>query len=138
MKRHINLYYDTIDTENIDIENISIKNIDSIINHSVDILYCNYLEYIEKDKLETIFGQLLKKIRPYGSLSIKFVHAKTLCQNYISNTIPAEDLLNALNGKKNLLSFDLIYSFIDPNLFKILKYDTDGHAMTIILQRVNI
>lgn len=137
MKRILNITSDTHKVSLPNIDNINISNLDSIVNCSTDTIFCYILEYLnEATTVATIHG-LLNKLRPSGSLVIRFSDFKKICELYIGGSLSGSDLLGQARGKNNILSIDYIINIISNN-FQVSKIDYDENTIVMVISRNSI
>lgn len=137
MKRNIhlcNIYSKKVsDAEPVDISNIS-----SVVNLSVDTIFCDSLESIAAEELPKKFVEILNKIRPQGYLVLNILDIKKLCGEYLQNTITNLIFLSSIKDKNNFINIDDIYALIDTKNFQIMKIDTDQNNISLVIQRTKI
>lgn len=137
MKRNIhlcNIYSKQVsDSEPIDISNIS-----SLVNLSVDTIFCDAMESIAAEDLSKKFAEILNKIRPSGYLILNILDIKKLCAEYLQNTVSNEIFLSLIKDKNNFISIADIYSLINTQSFQIMKIDADQSTISIVIKRTKI
>jgi predicted SAM-dependent methyltransferase len=137
MKRNIHLC--NIHSKQVpDAEPIDISTISSIVNLSVDTIFCDSLESIAAEDLSKKFVEILNKVRPNGYLILNILDIKKLCAEYLQNTISNGIFLSLIKDKNNFISIDSIYSLIDTKSFQIMKIDTDQNTISVVIQRTKI
>jgi len=137
MKRNIHLC--NIHSKKIlDAELIDISAVSSVVNLSVDTVFCDCLESIAEDQFSKIFLEILNKIRPNGYLVLSILDIKKLCGEYLQNIITNQMFLSSIKDKNNFIGIDNIYALIDTKSFQIMKIDTDQNTISIVIQRTKI
>lgn len=136
MNRNIILYSveNFIKTDNFS-EYIHINNIDSIVNCSVDGLFCDCLEMIEEHNLGITIQTLAKKIRPNGYLTIKIMDIKRICLDYLQNKLESKKFIQFFKDKSSTLLLDTISMNIDSNIFITSKINSEDYFLSIVLQK---
>jgi predicted SAM-dependent methyltransferase len=137
MKRNIHLC--NIHSKQVsDAEPVDISTISSVVNLSVDTIFCDSLESIAAEDLSKKFAEILNKIRPNGYLILNILDIKKLCAEYLQNTISNQIFLSLIKDKNNFISIDNVYSLIDTKIFQIMKIDTDQNTISVVIQRTKI
>jgi len=137
MKRNIHLC-NIYSKQVADAEPVDISTLSSLVNLSVDTIFCDSLESIAAEDLSKKFAEILNKIRPNGYLILKILDIKKLCAEYLQNIISNQIFLSLIKDKNNFISIDNIYSLIDTKIFQIMKIDTDQNTISIVIQRTKI
>lgn len=134
MKRILNITSDTHKVSLPNIDNINVSNLDSIANCSADTIFCYILEYMNETTTVDTIHRLLNKLRPSGSLVIRFSDFKKICELYIGRSLSESDLLGQTRGKNNILSIDYIVNIIANN-FQVSKIDYDENTIVMVISR---
>jgi len=119
-------------------EYIHINNLSQIVNHSVDYLFSDNLEYLNEDSISTILKEIMNKIRPKGYLSIKILDIKKICLNFINNQLPSTKYIEFLKDKNSILNLDTISVSVDYDKFITTKIVSSDYYINIILQRISL
>jgi len=135
MKRNINITNQFIKDSIPNTSQVDISNIDSLVNHSVDSIICNVLEYITDSDFEELVSDLLNKIREEGKVIIKCVNFKKIFIAYINQQISGSEVFDFLKNKKNILSPDKIINTLNKYDFMILKIDQQENEFIVMAQR---
>lgn len=117
---------------------ININEISSIVNHSTDIVFCDVLENISESNLQNFMTELFNKIKPGGYVVFKILDAKKVCAEFLQNKISNTDFTQIFRFKENVVMLDLIYTFIDSNIFNVTKLDQEKSYITLTVQRVSV
>lgn len=135
MKRNINIINNQIQNPISGFDAISLNNIDSIVDCSVDNILYFCIEQLDKNAAKTVFDSLVKKLRPKGSLAVKFCDLKQLCADYSNNIISNLDLINKIQLIKNPLSTDEIITYVNINNTKVINISRDKNDIVITITR---
>lgn len=135
MKRNLTI---TLDQSQQNSNIIFINNIDSLVNHSCDSIEMSMLEYIEDKHHAILIKTLVDKLRPSGKLIIKISNAVSVAQNFASYQMSSKNFLAFFQNKQSILSLDLLYSMIDPNIVSIIETDITPTHITMILERITL
>ena len=114
------------------------NSIETIINDSIDNIFCFCLEYCNPETLNSDIKVLLNKLRLDGSLILQFMNTKKICEGLIAETISEELFLNSFINKKQLISVDKICSLIGGDSFTIIKLDHIESETIMIIKRISI
>lgn len=117
---------------------VNINEISSIVNHSTDIVFCDILENISESNLPGFMTELFNKIKPGGYIVFKILDVKKICAEFLQNKIPNTDFAKIFKLKENVVMLDLIYTFIDSNVFNVTKLDQEQSHITLTVQRVSL
>ena len=117
---------------------VNINEISSIVNHSTDIVFCDILENISESNLQNFMTELFNKIKPGGYVVFKILDAKKVCAEFLQNKISNTDFAQIFRFKENVVMLDLIYTFIDSNVFNVTKLDQEKSYITLTVQRVSV
>jgi predicted SAM-dependent methyltransferase len=137
MKRNIHLC-NIYSKQVADAEPVDISTLSSVVNLSVDTIFCDALESIAAEDLSKKFTEILNKIRPNGYLILNILDIKKLCAEFLQNIISNQIFLSSIKDKNNFISIDNIYSLIDAKSFQIMKIDTDQNIISVVIQRTKI
>lgn len=137
MKRNIHLC-NIYSKQVADAEPVDISTLSSVVNLSVDTIFCDSLESIAAEDLSKKFAEILNKIRPSGYLILNILDIKKLCAEYLQNIISNQIFLSLIKDKNNFISIDNVYSLIDTKSFQIMKIDTDQNTISVVIQRTKI
>ena len=137
MKRNIHLC-NIYSKQVADAEPVDISTLSSVVNLSVDTIFCDSLESIAAEDLSKKFAEILNKIRPSGYLILNILDIKKLCAEYLQNIISNQIFLTLIKDKNNFISIDNVYSLIDTKSFQIMKIDTDQNTISVVIQRTKI
>lgn len=138
MKRNINIVNQLCHTSIANTDNYDVSNLSSIVNYSIDNMFCMCLDTYSKEELLALIPELLKKLRPTGSLVVRITDFKSVCKRYIDNQISNDELIKLLSTKKSSLSVDEIMTALDMNLFKIIKIHREDLLLSITIQRIAV
>ena len=114
------------------------NSIETIINDSIDNIFCFCLEYCNPETLNLDIKILLNKLRLDGSLILQFMNTKKICEGLIAETISEELFLKSFINKKQLISVDKICSLISGDSFTIIKLDHIESETVMIIKRISI
>ena len=114
------------------------NSIETIINDSIDNIFCFCLEYCNPETLNSDIRVLLNKLRLDGSLILQFMNTKKICEGLIAETISEELFLKSFINKKQLISVDKICSLISGDSFTIIKLDHIESETVMIIKRISI
>lgn len=114
------------------------NSIETIINDSIDNIFCFCLEYCNPETLNSDIKVLLNKLRLDGSLILQFMNTKKICEGLIAETISEELFLKSFINKKQLISVDKICSLISGDSFTIIKLDHIESETVMIIKRISI
>lgn len=117
---------------------VNINEISSIVNHSTDIVFCDVLENISESNLQNFMTELFNKIKPGGYIVFKILDVKKICAEFLQNKISNTDFAQIFRSKENVVMLDLIYTFIDSNVFNVTKLDQEKSHITLTVQRVSV
>lgn len=117
---------------------VNINEISSIVNHSTDIVFCDVLENISESNLQNFMTELFNKIKPGGYVVFKILDVKKVCAEFLQNKISNTDFAQIFRFKENVVMLDLIYTFIDSNVFNVTKLDQEKSYITLTVQRVSV
>lgn len=139
MKRNINIVCDHNTSQSISGFNpISIENVENLVDCSADAIVYDCIEKIEKSKSKHIFDTLTNKLRPNGVLIIKISDLKSICQNYLLNTISNSQLLQELEPIVNPVNLDEIITYVNINLYKIVNISRKDNKIVISIMRISV
>lgn len=138
MKRNINVINNQIQKPINGFDSVSVDSTNNIVDCSVDNILYFCIENIEKNKAKTIFDTLVKKIRPKGSIVIRFCDLKKLCSDYNNNIISNTDLINKIKSVANPLSVDEILTYINVNNTKITNISRESADIIVTVTKVNL
>lgn len=138
MKRNINIVNQHCHTSIANTDNYNVSNLSSIIDYSVDNMFCMCLDTYSKEELLGLLPDLLKKLRPSGCLVVRITDFKAVCKRYIDNQISNDEFMKLLSTKKSSLSIDEIITALDMNLFKIIKTHREDLLLSVTIQRISV
>jgi hypothetical protein len=138
MKRNINIIHQNLNIRLNGFEPISLNNIDTLVDCSVDNIVYSVIESINKTDGKNIFVQLMQKLRPSGSLVVKFCDIKYLCDNFINNKISNDEFGNKIKSLNNILTLDEILTYIDIKSCKISHIARDGDDIVVTITKVSL
>jgi len=114
------------------------NSIETIVNDSIDNIFCFCLEYCNPETLNLDIKILLNKLRLDGSLILQFMNTKKMCEGLIAETISEELFLKSFINKKQLISVDKICSLIGGDSFTIIKLDHIESETVMVIKRISI
>lgn len=118
--------------------NIPINNLATIFDCSADSVFCDCLEYIEKEQLDTTITLLLNKLKPTGFINFEIKNIKQQCALFIDGAISDEDLLNNMRDCNSILTIEKIYTKLDMDKYKISQLLKDKDRITITIERYKV
>jgi len=135
MKRNINISTGPTDpSKNI----VNIKDLSGLVNHSVDLIFCDVLENISSENLNSFAVNLLKKIRPEGYIVFQFLDVKKICSEFLNSRIDNQKFVGYFKNKTNLLSLDIFYTLFDTKEFSVTKLEQIENKISITLHRTSL
>lgn len=138
MKRNINIVCPNYISNLTNFQSVSIDNVDSIIDCSVDTIVYFCMEMTPKDIGKKLFDVLCSKLRPQGTIVIKFTDLYQTCKNYIDYKISNSNLIDTCKSILNPLSIDEIITYVDINKYKTINISRDNSYIIVTIQRVNL
>lgn len=138
MIRNYNIVYKNLINNSKSNINIDIKDINSIVNHSANLIFCSCLNYLEKDEALESLKVIFNKIKPGGNIAISFSDIKHHAKNFIENAISGQDFLSKINNVKYIITSEDIYTVIDLTSFRIVQQSNENDIVNITLQRIQI
>lgn len=138
MKRNINIIHQNPNIRLNGFESVYINNIDNLVDCSVDNIIYGVIESINKTEAKKVFTQLIQKLRPSGSLIVKFCDIKYLCDNFINNKVSNEDFGNKIKSINNIISLDEILTYIDIKSCKISHIARDNDDIVVTVTRISL
>lgn len=112
MNRKINLTYHKNKEIIKGFLDVNISDISSVVNYSVDVLYCSVLNKIENSKINNYIDQIIEKIRYGGQLIISITDIHGVCKAYINKSIIDKDFFSIMQNTCENLSEEQIISYI--------------------------
>lgn len=138
MQRNINIIIDGKPVDINGFNNISINNIDSIVNFSVDILYCTVINFLPNEYIEQIIMALCAKIRQGGQMIIGLKDIKNICLSFANNSMDNDTFFSLISQTKNLFflpEFEVMYEKHMSQSFDIIDTDIKNDMLMVSLQR---
>jgi hypothetical protein len=132
MKRNLTITTNITDNSQ---NKISIQDLPSVVNHSVDLIFCDILENIEEKNIGQFIQNVLMKARPSGYIVFKFLDVKKICNDFIQNSISNSDFIEYFNKKQGIVTLDLLYTFFDTKQFDITKLEKDKDYISLTINR---
>lgn len=124
----------TIDQNIKDPSIVFINDISKIVNNSCDSIYIDCLEYLIESDAKPIVSILSDKLKPKGKLIISIVNAHCIASSFLYQELSGSQFLGFFKNKQNILSLDLLFSFIDFSRMKILNIDTQPNFIKLIIE----
>lgn len=138
MKRNINIITDQFQTKINGFDLVSVNNVNSVVDCSVDNVAYFCIEYMDKNIAKSTLDILMKKLRPRGSLVVKFCDLKQLCKDYCDNVMSNNDFVNKLKFIVNPLSIDEILTYVNINNAKITNISRDKNDIIVTITRMSL
>lgn len=138
MIRKINLIHHKYKHNIKDFTEISITDIDSIPNHSVDIMYCSCLNKIEKNKTQTYLEKIKKKIRYGGQLVLVVTDITAICKHYVNRALPEKEFFETIRDcEHNLTREYLIEYMLNSNTYDLIGIEEHQNMIALSFGRNN-
>lgn len=119
-----------------DFQEVAINDIDSIINYSVDILYCSCLNKIENNKISDYLDKISKKIRHGGQLVIVVIDVITICQSFLNRSISEIDFFRVIKECEFNLTESYIFDYFNKtNNFELIGIEKNQHMTALSFGR---
>lgn len=138
MKRYANIILQNF-TFNINgFENVLFNNIESLVNSSIDVIYCGIINKIPNNLIGPTISELSNKIRPGGQLVFVLTDVKMVCKLFSDGSMSNEDFFNFMNNTQNLFflsEFEEIFSKHLGKDFHIINTELQNNNLIISLQR---
>lgn len=138
MKRNLNIVCSSNISNISNFESISINNINNIVDCSVDTIVYFCIESMPKEIGKQTFDILCAKLRPQGTIVVKFTDLDHLCRNYQSRIISNTDLITTCNSIINPLNLDEIITYIDISKFKTVNVSRQESSIIVTVQRTSL
>lgn len=135
MKRHITITTNITDNSQ---NKVSMQDLPNIVNHSIDLIFCDVLETISEKNISNFIQNIMTKIRPTGYVVFKFLDVKKICNDFIQNSISNTKFIEYFNKKQGIVTLDLLYTFFDTKEFDITKLEKNEEFISLTLQRKSI
>lgn len=115
---------------------VNISEMNSVVNYSVDMLYCAVLNKVEKNKIKHYLDQMIEKIRYGGQLIIKITNVHDVCKAYVNKSISNKDFFGMIQNISEELNEEEIITYItSKHGFEIIGFENIDYTTTINLQR---
>jgi hypothetical protein len=118
-------------------DSISLEMVDRIINHSVDMLYCDAMNETTNEQREQIIPLIMNKIRVGGTAVFKFINAKIIAKAYYDNAISDDDISLFFQDNKSILSIDKLNALIDDN-FIVSRIEYQDYNIIATITRIGL
>lgn len=123
-------------------DNIPISDINNIINHSVDFIKFDYLQFFEYKIAQEVFGILINKLKLNGLLIIAISDFKNVARLYTDSVISDNKFLEKIYNCKSIWSTELLSDVINRNYQDIqltkMQYDNENSLMYLTIERKSL
>lgn len=138
MRRSINIICD--DYRNIaeGFESVHVSSISNLVDFSIDtILYYN-IGYSQKSESKKNLQTLSDKLRPGGSMVVKFTNLDLICKNYLDKKIKNNELINAIKHINTGMSIDEMFTFVNNDSLRITKIAKENNDISMVVTKVKV
>lgn len=116
---------------------IPLTDIDSIVNYSVDMMYCSVLNKIEKSKISQYIDAICNKIRYGGQLVLTISDIKKLCSLYLSKSIDDNEFFESVADSHQLLTEADVINTMSAKSFDLISVEKNKTNITLSFGRKN-
>lgn len=138
MRRSINIICD--DYRNIaeGFESVHLSSISNLVDFSIDtILYYN-IGYSQKAESKKNLQILSGKLRPGGSMVVKFTNLDLICKNYLDKKIKNNELIDAIKHVNTGMSIDEMFTFVNNDSLRITKIAKENNDISMVVTKVKV
>lgn len=136
MKRNINIVCDSYKHIAENYDSVNVSQINNLVDCSVDMVLYYSIGYMEKSEAKNIFSLLTNKLRPGGSIIVKFSNLELLCQNYLQKKISNNDFLEQIKTLTNCISVDEIFTYVNGDKIRVTKIGKEKNNISMVVTRV--
>lgn len=138
MRRSINIICDNYRNVAEGFESVHVSSIDNLVDFSIDtILYYN-IGYSQKTEYKKNLTTLLNKLRPGGSVIVKFTNLDLLCKNYLNKKISNNELVETIKNLNTGMSVDEMFTHINNDSLRITKVAKENNNISMVVTRIKI
>lgn len=121
-------------------EPLSIDKLDSLVNYSIDHIFCPILELYKKEHVDNLLPVILNKIRPEGLLTTQTTNMHQVCRDYYLGSMKDDTLISIILNKNSILSQPYLENTIQASGdFRVVKIESpDKLSLYITSQRTKI
>lgn len=140
MKRNIAIVTTRSSNKNFpDFSSVAYTNIDSVVNNSVDVLYCDILNEISGAEAGILLEELFKKMRLGGQIVFIITNMQYVATEYGSGSLTDAEFLNYIGGVKNIVSIQFLDKILqDHEDLSLLSREDKEDKIAIVMQKVKI
>lgn len=102
---------------------VPLTDVDSIVNYSVDMMYCSALNKVDKSKINQYMDAICNKIRYGGQVVLVISDIKKLCNLYLSKSIDDGEFFEAVADSHQLLTEHQIVHTMTSKSFELLSVE---------------
>ncbi len=111
---------------------IQISELSSLVNYSIDVMYCSVLNKVEKDKTNYYLDILADKVRHMGQLILVISNIRNLCAAYVNKSIEDKVFFETMKDVSEALTEEQIINYmLGKHNFDIIGMEKN-HTMTAI------
>lgn len=138
MIRKVNLVHHKHKTSIQGFSDVQISDIESVINYSIDVIYCSILNKLDKSKVSYYLDTIANKVRYGGQLIIVVTDIRAVCASYVNKSISDEIFFETVKDVSQELDNETILSYLlSKHGFSIIGMEKNNHSVAMSFQRKN-
>ena len=115
---------------------VQVADLNTLVNYSIDIMYCPVLNKIEKNKTNYYLDLMSEKIRHGGQIVIVITNIKKICVAYIDRTLSDQSFFEMLRDTSESLDHEQIAQYLTTkHNFDLVNVEHANYTTCITLQR---
>jgi hypothetical protein len=115
---------------------VQISDLNTLVNYSIDIMYCSVLNKVEKNKTNQYIDLMSEKIRHGGQIVIVVTNIKKICAAYVSNILSDETFFEMIRDTSESLDPEQIAKYLtSKHNFDLINTEHANYTTCITLQR---
>lgn len=117
---------------------VQISEISSLVNYSIDMIYCSILNKVEKNKINFYLDSITEKIRYGGQLMLVVTDIRKVCERYVNKSISDEIFFDSIRDVSEDLNEDQMINYLTTkHRLDVIGIVKNNNTTAITFQRKN-